>query len=185
MANRSHIFLLQKAAPAGLARRVQDVLAPLGRALATAFSLTSACLPHPCQPSSSSWVPCSKTLPDVRQYGRSSPQSPQSKQSHQWGLAGSKCLTGLLPGTRYSGYLAVKPTGLGTLVLRLVCMLSHVLEVVPSAAGKLEGQGLQEFNCGRSYGESLGFRWHLLNCDIQSPRDGGISWRTLTNPNLR
>lgn len=58
-----------------------------------------------------------------------------------WCLTGVRCLTRLLLGIRCSGDLDVKPTGLGPLVLRLVCMLSHVLEVVPSARGRLESLG--------------------------------------------
>lgn len=61
-------------------------------------------------------------------------------------LAGFKCLTGLPPGTSYSGDLGIKSTGLGALVLRLVCLLSQVLEVVPSAVGRLEGHVLQEID---------------------------------------
>lgn len=70
------------------------------------------------------------------------------------------CLTGLLLGARYSGDLGVKPTGFGTLVLRLICMLSHVLEVVPSTwgRGRLEGPRVSELDPGRPSTESLGFR---------------------------
>lgn len=65
-------------------------------------------------------------------------------------------------------------------------MQSYILDIVPSVGvgvGGVEGCEVQKLDPGRPSREFLGFRWQLLNCDIQLPGDGDISWRMLRTPN--